>query len=333
MPRIVEDDVFFKVSGIIKSRSQRATSCRAKETYLLTGKVVCGYCGSAFTGNCVHSGRNKRKHVTYKCGGKSKRGELHCNAKDVNRNYLEQFVVQQISEIIFSEDRIPLILAGYEDSLAMLNQQSDSVLNTLKEQRQGIQMKIDNIISVITQSGSPSLLATLDRLEQELAQVNEKIEAHEQSSGCKSVDPAKVVAVYRKAQQMFLDGTLPQRRQLINLYVKRVVVYDDYVRIELHNVPGSLKGSDARLTDDSEPCDVHMILARFSRKKIHAFIPRDKNVSKIGGGEAQQNNPAESENMIKLNELPLMYTLGEDKLTEIFLIGKRTLRFICSESE
>jgi len=285
MPRIVEDDVFFKVSGIIKSRSQRTTSLRAKETYLLTGKVVCGYCGSAFTGNCMHSGRNKRKHVTYKCGGKSKRGELHCNAKDVNRNYLEQFVVQQISEIIFSEDRIPLILAGYEDSLAMLNQQSDSVLNTLKEQRQGIQTKIDNIISVITQSGSPSLLTTLDRLEQELAQVSEKIEAHEQSSGCKSVDPAKVVAAYRKAQQMFLDGTLPQRRQLINLYVKRVVVYDDYVRIELHNVPGSLKGNDARLTDDSEPCDVHMILARFSRKKIHAFIPRDKNVSKIGGGE------------------------------------------------
>ena len=106
--------------------------------------------------------------------------------------------------------------------------------------------KIDNIILVITQSGSPSLLTTLDRLEQELAQVSEKIEAHEQSSGCKSVDPAKVVAAYRKAQQMFLDGTLPQRRQLINLYVKRVVVYDDYVRIELHNVPGNLKGNDAK---------------------------------------------------------------------------------------
>lgn len=61
-------------------------------------------------------------------------------------------MVQQISDIIFSEDRIPLILAGYEDSLAMLNQQSDSVMNTLKEQCQGIQTKIDNIISAITQS-------------------------------------------------------------------------------------------------------------------------------------------------------------------------------------
>ena len=111
------------------------------------------------------------------------------------------------------------------------------------------------------------------------------------------------------------------------------VVYDDYVRIELHNVSGSLKGNDARLTDDSEPCDVHMIRARFSRKKIHAFIPRDKNVSKIGGGEAQQKNLTELENTIKLNELTLMYILGEDKLTEIYLIGKRTLRFICSESE
>ena len=53
--------------------------------------------------------------------------------KGCEPQHLEQFVVQQISEIIFSEDRIPLILAGYEDSLAILNQQSDSVLNTLKE--------------------------------------------------------------------------------------------------------------------------------------------------------------------------------------------------------
>ena len=75
---------------------------------------------------------------------------------------------------------------------------------------------------------------------------------------------------------MFLDGTLPQRKQLINLYVKRVVVYDDYVRIELHNVPGSLKGNDARLTDNSESCDVHMILARFSRKKFTLSSRRTK---------------------------------------------------------
>ena len=173
-------------------------------------------------------------------------------------------MVQQISDIIFSEDRIPLILAGYEDSLAMLNQQSDSVLNTLKEQRQGIQTKIDNIISVITQSGSPSLLTTLDRIEQELAEVNKKIEAHEQSSGCKSVDPAKVVDAYRRVQQMFLNVTLPQRRRLINLYVKRVVVYDDYVRIELNLVPSNLKSTNnTRPTDNSEPCDIHTIISKF----------------------------------------------------------------------
>lgn len=181
-------------------------------------------------------------------------------------------MVQQISEIIFSEDRIPLILSGYEDSLAMLNQQSDSVLNTLKEQRQGIQMKIDNIISVITQSGSPSLLTTLDRIEQELAEVGEKIEVHEQSSGCKSVDPAKVVAAYRRAQQMFLDGTLPQRKQLITLYVKRVVVYDDYVRIELHNVPAVSRGT----TQDSlmtVSLVTYILLFQNLQKKIITDMP------------------------------------------------------------
>lgn len=286
MPRIVDDETFFKVSRIIKNRSHRAANLTAKETYLLTGKVVCGHCGSAFTGNCSYSGSNKRKRVTYKCGAKSKRGELRCDVKDVNRDYLEQFVVEQISEIIFSEERIPEILEGYEESIASLNLKTDSAMNILREQQRSTQQKIDNIISVIAQSGSPTLLTTLDRLEAELAGINEKIEAHEQSSGYKNIDRRQVIEAYRKAQQMFVEGTLPQRKQLINLYVKRVVVYSEYVRIELHNIPSNLKSrTDAGLTDNSEACDIHTILAKFRVKKRHAFATKDKSVRFYGGGE------------------------------------------------
>lgn len=286
MPRIVDDETFFKVSRIIKNRSHRVANRTAKETYLLTGKVVCGHCGSAFTGNCSYSGSNKRKRVTYKCGAKSKRGELRCDVKDVNRDYLEQFVVEQISEIIFSEERIPEILDGYEKSIASLNLQTDSAMNMLREQQQSTQQKIDNIISVIAQSGSPTLLTTLDRLEAEIAEINEKIEAHEQSSGYKNIDRNQVVEAYRKAQQMFVEGTLPQRKQLVNLYVKRVVVYSEYVRIELHNIPSNLKSrTDAGLTDNSEACDIHTILASFRVKKRHAFAAKDKSVRFFGGGD------------------------------------------------
>lgn len=94
--------------------------------------------------------------------------------------------------------------------------------------------------------------------------------------------------------------------------------------------PEEKKGEPARKKS------LRIRLPTISRQKKTArrvFIISDKNVSVFGGNEAEQNNLTELENTIKLNELPLMYSLGEDKLTEIFLIGKRTLRFICSESE
>jgi len=84
---------------------------------------------------------------------------------------------------------------------------------------------------------------------------------------------------------------------------------------------------------DSEPCDVHMILARFSRKKIHAFIPRDKNVSKIGGGEAEENSVMVCEEVKDLKHLPPMYAVGDDMLTGVYLIGKATLRMMYCGSD
>ena len=75
-------------------------------------------------------------------------------------------------------------------------------------------------------------------------------------------------------------------------------------------------------------------LARFSRKKIHAFIPRDKNVSKIGGGEAEENSVMVCEDVKDLKHLPPMYAVGDDMLTGVYLIGKATLRMMyCGEAE
>ncbi len=289
MPRIIDDETFYRVSSIIKSRCHRSTNRSAKEQYLLSGKVVCGYCGSAYTGNCSYNGRNKTKLVTYRCGAKLKRGELHCNGKDINRNYLEQFVVEQISDIIFSEERIPEILSGYENAMSNLNLQSNSQLYSLRQKQQGIQTKIDNIISVIAQSGSSSLLSALDGLEAELSQINASIEELEQSCGYKFIDRKKVIDAYRKAQQMFIAGTLPQRKQLINLYVNKVIVFNEYVRIELNLVPSNLKSTNnTRPTDSSEPCDIHTIISKFSEKNNHGHAKSDKSVIFCGGGDGSR---------------------------------------------
>ena len=50
-PAIVSEEVWDCVQAILKKRTQhRTTNNSGKETYLLTGKIVCGECGASYTG-------------------------------------------------------------------------------------------------------------------------------------------------------------------------------------------------------------------------------------------------------------------------------------------
>jgi hypothetical protein len=42
---------------------------------------------------------------------------------------------------------------------------------------------------------------------------------------------------YARAREMLKSGTLPELRQLINLYVERVVVYREHVEVFFHVLP------------------------------------------------------------------------------------------------
>ena len=113
MPALIDETAFERVAAILKSRSHAAPHQRAKESYLLVGKIFCGLCGAAYNGNRQHSGRNKNLLVTYRCAKHNNHGDLRCENKDINRNYLEDFIFKRIGEIVFAEERIPKLIAAY----------------------------------------------------------------------------------------------------------------------------------------------------------------------------------------------------------------------------
>lgn len=54
-----------------------------------------------------------------------------------------------------------------------------------------------------------------------------------------TLDKEEIVAAYRTAQELYQNGTLVQKQQIVNLYLKRVVVYNDYLEIIINNVPST----------------------------------------------------------------------------------------------
>ncbi|MDD2361679.1 MAG: recombinase family protein [Oscillospiraceae bacterium] len=144
MPALVDEKTFDRVAAIIKGRSRSAPNSRAKETYLLAGKVFCGVCKSSYNGNRQFAGRNKSLLVTYRCAKYNNHGDLRCRNKAVYRDYIEDFILKRIGEIVFAEERIPGLIAAYYESHEELAGDRVKILDRLYGNRNEIQRKIDN---------------------------------------------------------------------------------------------------------------------------------------------------------------------------------------------
>jgi site-specific DNA recombinase len=253
MPQILDDEIFERVQVILKSRKQKEALKNAKEEYLLTGKVFCGICGCSYNGSSHHSGRNKILHVIYTCGKKHNNGDFHCKNKDINRNYLEDFILKRIGEIVFDEKNIPALIKTYYESLGELCGEGEKIIKKLNASLKSLNQKINNIVNIITETGSPALLENLQKLESEKQELAMQIEVEKSKMETNQLNEKEIIAAYRMAQELYQSGALPQRKQLVNLYLKRVLVYSEYIEVELNNVPSNLL--KPTLNDDKLPTE------------------------------------------------------------------------------
>ncbi|SNT22507.1 Recombinase zinc beta ribbon domain-containing protein [Anaerovirgula multivorans] len=67
MPVIVSKEIFHKAREMMKARKRAPGANKAKEFYLLTGLIYCGYCGTGMQGN-RRNAKDKPKYVSYRCG-------------------------------------------------------------------------------------------------------------------------------------------------------------------------------------------------------------------------------------------------------------------------
>lgn len=103
IPRIVSDELWNEVNRLMGDRSMNARH-KAKRTYLLSGLIYCGECGSPMSGNARRAGRNKTEYITYDCNRRHR--EKTCKAKSINKKYVEDLVISHLSDEFFTHDNV-----------------------------------------------------------------------------------------------------------------------------------------------------------------------------------------------------------------------------------
>ncbi len=126
-PSIIDEKLFMNVQSKIKQNKRNPARLKAKELYLLSGKLYCGYCKSLMTGETGTS-KNGTIHHYYKCFGKKKLNG--CKKKNMRKDILEDLVIESTIKHILKTE--------------VVEQITTEILKFQKEHRENSELKLLN---------------------------------------------------------------------------------------------------------------------------------------------------------------------------------------------
>jgi site-specific DNA recombinase len=136
IPAIIDQRTFYIVQAKISENKRKAGQYTVKEIYLLSGLIFCGECGRSMCGNVRTNGRRSGNYASYRCSGRhNKHG---CHNKEIRRDYIDNYVLDELYNRLFSKVSITNLAEMLNDYNAMMSSQSDSEITTIKTQIQDI---------------------------------------------------------------------------------------------------------------------------------------------------------------------------------------------------
>ena len=224
VPRIIEDDLFFRVQRKLDANRHRPGAYKAEVPYLLSGKLFCGKCGSPMTGT-AGTGKSGVRHYYYICNN---RRAKKCDKKNVRLDLIEEVVLQSALDVL-TDDNISYISAEVERRCSE-NSGNKALVASLRVQLTEVEKQLKNIGNAIAQG------IITETTKQMLMDAEADRAALRQQ-----IDRATVQAsleVKAEAVACWLDGfrhgdrKSPEfRKDVFGALVHSVFVYDDYMKI------------------------------------------------------------------------------------------------------
>lgn len=227
-PAIISKTLFDKVQLKIKEHKHQPATQKAKTEYLLTGKALCGYCGSNMVGICGTSHTNKQHHY-YACSKKYKNHT--CKKNNERKNYLEKYVVEQTLNFVLTNEQIDNIANGM---LEKWNKNTTAIqIKSLEKQIEKINQDLDKCFNMIFNIDSQEMQKRMNDKSKSL-----EIEKKDLQSELKKLKLVKIITHTKEDVKNllgeYLDGNindLEYQRKIINKFVNSVYIFDDKIAI------------------------------------------------------------------------------------------------------
>ncbi len=237
VPALISKADFSKAQEKMRERKQRPASFKAKEVYLLSGKIKCGLCGSSYAGNSRKAYPGQTSYVSYRCNAKN--GAIKCINPEVKRDWIESEVLSILADRVFDEKAIPKLLERYRAFAATRDMALKEELAGCETKLAAVERGIRNIVDLAVQSGSAALLEKLRELETQKSQLQAERISLDERLHARSVTEDQLRSAMREARERLISGTMENRRALVEQYVRRITVFPERIAIEL-SLPAEL---------------------------------------------------------------------------------------------
>lgn len=213
-PQIVEEDVYDKVQDRINNNKHKGGRQCAKENYLLSGKVFCKECGRSMSGNARRSGTTKAMYITYRCFTK----RYTCSNKEINRNYLEKYVIDLLIKHIFNAkalNKIAKKIGAFTPSDTCDKEKLEAELNKVNQE-------LTNIADAIALGLlSDTLVSRLNELECQKIEIENKIISYKSKEITTTIDTSLILSTYNEIRQ---SPNSPIYKEFIKSFIDKIVV-------------------------------------------------------------------------------------------------------------
>ena len=241
-PAIITKEKFHDVQKLLAARAKKHPGIKI-EDYLLSGKIFCGECLNVYIGERRKKRRANNQseyYLYYRCKGshivKGEKIKAECHNGCINKDKIESFVINQISKLIFSDKNFDNIFEYYETYKLSLAEEEHSV-NNIKKEIEKVQSKLKNIWEAIAIMGYKEELGNqVNILEQRKDKLNQDLQIA-QAYKFPKINKEKVKYAYKMLRQKFENSDLPNMKELIDIFVNKVVVYRDRLEIYLNIIP------------------------------------------------------------------------------------------------
>lgn len=263
VPRIIDNETWGKVQARLNQNKRKVGTYKSKSNYLLSGLIVCGECGYHYQGNS-RKGGSGTIYSSYRCG-KKQNHKIGCGNKEIEKNKLENFVIEQLKNYLFSNEAIDEIAHQVNEYNKIAAKTNNDDLILFQKQMKQIEKQIANITKAIAKGVDEEIMIDkINELNQSKKDLQKRIDEAvlEELPTVSKDDIRQALSAF---STYLKENNTIECKRFIDNYIDKIVVHKDKVEIVLKVASSNFNTSES--DNDSGALHITIVITREELQK------------------------------------------------------------------